>query len=144
VRLSTWLYGGNGNDYLKGGNGNDFLFGGAGKDNLLGGQGDDVLVGNLGADWLLGEAGNDILVAGSLSATLTKPAIKSLVDTWLKSGKSVTDSDNLKTGLGVTEDSDPDKLTGSAGVDCFFYQAGVDVATDLDRLAPAKPKQNKK
>ena len=144
VRLPAWLYGGNGNDRLKGGNGNDFLFGGAGNDNLLGGQGNDVLVGDLGADRLVGEAGNDVLVAGSLSATLTEPTIKSLVDTWAKSGKSVTDNDNLKTSLGVTDDSDPDKLTGAAGVDCFFYQAGVDVATDLDHLPTAKPKPKKK
>jgi Ca2+-binding RTX toxin-like protein len=144
VRLSTWLYGGNGNDRLKGGNGNDFLFGGAGNDNLLGGQGNDVLVGDLGADRLVGEAGNDVLVAGSASASLADTAIKSLVDTWTKSAKSVTDSDNLKAGLGITDDSDPDKLTGAAGVDAFFYQAGVDVVTDLDHLARTQPKQNKK
>ena len=87
---------------------------------------------------------DDVLVAGSLSTTLTEPTIKSLVDTWVKSGKSVTDSDNLKAGLGVTDDSDPDKLTGAAGVDGFFYQVGVDVATDLDHVAAAKPKHNKK
>jgi Ca2+-binding RTX toxin-like protein len=144
VRLSTWLYGGNGNDRLKGGNGNDFLFGGAGNDNLLGGQGNDVLVGDLGADRLVGEAGNDVLIAGGASATLTDTAIKSLVDAWGKSGKSVMDNDNLKTGLGVTDDSDFDKLTGAAGVDAFFYQAGVDVATDLDRLALSTPKGKKK
>lgn len=97
----------------------------------------------MGADRLVGEAGNDLLIAGGVSATLTDTAIKSLVDTWAKSAKSVTDSNNLKTGLGVTEDSAPDKLTGAAGLDCFFYQAGVDVATDLDHL-PTKPKQIKK
>src|SRR5262249_24597558 len=135
VRLSAWLYGGNGNDRLKGGNGNDFLFGGAGNDTLLGGQGNDVLVGDLGEDRLDGEAGNDVLIAGSASATLTDTAIKSLIDTWAKSEKSVTDNDNLKIGLGVTDDSDADKLTGAGGVDAFFYQAGMDVATDLDRLS---------
>jgi Ca2+-binding RTX toxin-like protein len=144
VRLPAWLYGGNGNDRLKGGKGDDFLFGGAGNDNLLGGQGNDLLVGDAGADRLVGNAGNDVLVAGSLSTTLTEPTIKSLVDTWVNSGKSVTDNDNLKTGLGITDDSDPDKLTGAAGVDGFFYQAGVDVATDLDRLAHSKPKGKKK
>jgi Ca2+-binding RTX toxin-like protein len=144
VRLPAWLYGGNGNDRLKGAKGNDFLFGGAGNDNLHGGQGNDVLVGDLGADRLVGEAGNDVLIAGSVSATLADTAIQSLVDTWAKSGKSVTDNDNLKTGLGVTDDSDPDKLTGAAGVDSFFYQAGVDVATDLDHQAFSKPKPKKK
>jgi Ca2+-binding RTX toxin-like protein len=144
VRLPAWLYGGNGNDRLKGGNGNDFLFGGAGNDELLGGGGNDVLVGDVGADRLVGEAGNDVLIAGGVSATLTDTAIKSLVDTWAKSAKSVTDNDNLKTNLAVTDDGDPDKLTGSAGVDAFFYQAGVDVATDFDHFPNTKPKQNNK
>jgi Ca2+-binding RTX toxin-like protein len=144
VRLPVWLYGGNGNDRLKGAKGNDFLFGGAGHDNLLGGQGNDLLVGDLGADRLVGEAGNDVLIAGSSSATLADTAIKDLVDAWARSAKSVTDNDNLKTGLGVTEDSDPDKLTGAAGIDSFLYQAGVDVATDLDHLGPTKPKPKKK
>jgi len=139
VRLPAWLYGGAGNDRLKGGNGHDFLFGGEGLDNLLGGQGNDLLVGDVGADRLGGEAGNDILVAGSIGATLTESAIKGLVDTWSASSKSATDAANLKTGLGVTDDNDVDQLTGAAGVDCFFYQAGVDVATDLDVLASTKP-----
>ena len=140
VRLAAWLYGGNGNDRLKGGNGNDFLFGGAGNDNLLGGGGNDVLAGDLGADRLVGEAGNDVLIAGGVSATLTDTAIKSLIDTWAKSDKSLTDIDNLKAGLGIADDTAPDKLTGAAGIDGFFYQAGVDVATDLDHLAKPKKK----
>jgi Ca2+-binding RTX toxin-like protein len=141
LRIPAWLYGGDGNDRLKGGNGNDFLFGGAGNDNLLGGQGNDLLVGDTGADRLIGEAGDDVLVAGSVNPVLTESEIKSIMDTWAKAAKSVDNANTLKTSLGVVEDSDLDKLTGAAGVDCFFYQAGLDVATDRDILAPTKPKK---
>jgi Ca2+-binding RTX toxin-like protein len=141
LRVPAWLYGGEGNDRLKGGNGNDFLFGGAGNDNLLGGQGNDLLVGDTGADRLVGEAGDDVLVAGSVNPVLTESQIKSIMDGWAKGAKSVDNANTLKASLGVVEDSDPDKLTGAAGVDCFFYQAGLDVATDLDIQAPTKPKK---
>src|SRR5262249_34268260 len=46
VRLSAWLYGGNGNDLLIGGGGNDVLIGGAGFDILYGGGGNDQLHAN--------------------------------------------------------------------------------------------------
>ena len=71
--LSTWAYGGGGNDwihggsyndYLDGGSGGDILWGESGEDNLTGGSGNDVLLGGVDADRLWGGDGDDWLSGG--------------------------------------------------------------------------------
>jgi hypothetical protein len=139
VRFAAWLYGGDGNDRLKGGNAHDLLFGGLGNDNLLGGQGNDLLGGDAGADRLVGEAGDDILIDGSLTLADGDTSLQQIMDEWKKPTTFEDRVSALKTTLVVTHDSNADKLTGSAGLDWFFYD-GRDVVTDLDVAKPKKKK----
>jgi len=64
------LYGGNGNDSIYGRGGNDFLDGGDGNDKLFGDEGADFLKGGSGNDTLSGGAGDDILEGGAGNDTL--------------------------------------------------------------------------
>jgi Ca2+-binding RTX toxin-like protein len=139
VRLAAWLYGGEGNDRLKGAKGHDLLFGGLGKDNLLGGQGNDLLVGDAGVDRLVGEAGDDILIGGSVTLADGDNSLKLIMAEWAKPTKFEDRVNAVKTTLVVAHDSDADKLTGSSGLDWFFYD-GLDVVTDLDVAKPKKKK----
>ena len=140
VRLAAWLYGGDGNDRLKGGKGHDLLFGGLGNDNLLGGQGNDLLVGDAGVDRLVGEAGDDILIGGSLASGADGDnSLKPIMDEWTKPTKFEDRVSAVQAMLVVSHDSDADKLTGSSGLDWFFYD-GLDVVTDLDVVKTKKRK----
>ncbi len=139
VRLAAWLYGGDGNDRLKGGKGHDLLFGGLGNDNLLGGQGNDLLVGDAGVDRLVGEAGDDILIGGSLALADGDNSLKPIMDEWTNPTKFEDRVSAVQAMLVVSHDSDADKLTGSSGLDWFFYD-GLDVVTDLDVVKTKKRK----
>jgi Ca2+-binding RTX toxin-like protein len=63
--LSSWIYGGDGNDTLTGGIGDDYLYGGYGDDRLKGGKGDDWLIDGekYDSDKLFGDEGDDYLDA---------------------------------------------------------------------------------
>jgi Ca2+-binding RTX toxin-like protein len=69
VRVSAWLYGGDGNDRLHGGGAGDVLIGGEGDDDLYGGCGRDILIGGGGKDNLVGGSDGNILVTDRLDIT---------------------------------------------------------------------------
>ncbi|MGY5796163.1 hypothetical protein [Rheinheimera faecalis] len=67
---NTWLFGGDGNDYIKGnsgddgligGNGNDLIEGGDGRDTIYGQDGNDIIYGGLGQDFIYGGDGDDMV-----------------------------------------------------------------------------------
>jgi len=64
VRVSTFLYGGEGADSLSGGDGADKLVGNEGADTLAGRAGADFLYGLEGDDELFGGDGNDVVRGG--------------------------------------------------------------------------------
>jgi len=139
LRLSAWLYGGDGNDRLSGGKGSDLLFGGPGNDRLLGKQGNDLMVGGQGRDQLVGHPGDDILVAGDLSWEDSETDLQEIMDVWAGPGGNATTrmaqlADRFVADEHVMDDAEPDRLTGSAGWDWFFYDVGQDKATDLDTV----------
>jgi Ca2+-binding RTX toxin-like protein len=59
------IVGGYGNDYIRGGGDNDTLYGDAGLDNLSGGAGDDTIYGGSENDYLFGDVGSDWLIGNS-------------------------------------------------------------------------------
>lgn len=156
IALSAWLHGGDGHDRLKGGAGHDVLLGGAGDDLLVGGSGRDMIVGGLGADRIVGNADDDVLIAGSLQFSNVDAAITAIMAEWTSSRDIETRRRNLigngngdrNNGLyfllasddpsteqderTVIDDGSQDVLTGSSGVDWFFYDPNADRVTDLD------------
>jgi len=146
IELAAWLYGGAGNDRLKGGAGHDVLDGEEGDDLLVGQSGRDILVGGLGGDRIVGNTDDDVLIAGCLTFGDTDQAICAIRREWLSDHDYQTRIENLsgvtRDGLNdgyflilgetVENDSDDDKLTGSAGLDWFFFEEGRDRATDLN------------
>jgi len=142
VRLAAWLYGGPGNDRLQGGKGHDLLFGELGDDQLGGGQGHDLLVGGRGADRLVGNEGDDILVGGYLGFD-SETALRDLMAAWTSGRRDARKQLDLLAGIlsqgdAVKQDAEPDRLTGSAGTNWFFYQPGLDVVTDLKAAGKKK------
>ena len=145
IELSVWLYGGMGNDRLKGGAGHDVLLGGDDDDLLVGGSGRDLLIGGTGADRVVGNADDDILIAGYTIFDSDPTALDAIMDEWIRT--DILDQqriDNLKTGVGpdglvlldnstVLNDGVADILTGSAGLDWFWFDEpdDHDRATDL-------------
>lgn len=127
VNVPASIYGGAGNDHLKGGGGRDILIGGPGKDRLVGGGDDDILIG------------------GTTVYDFNDAALLAVLDEW-NSRRSYSDRvSNVRTGAGpilggtgymlekgvtVFDDGDFDKLTGSSGMDWFFFDPDEDDATD--------------
>lgn len=64
VPLSTWIFGGTGNDTLSGGSRVDRIYGGHNNDRISGGGGNDRLYGGAGSDVLLGDAGSNVACGG--------------------------------------------------------------------------------
>ena len=145
IGLAVWFYGQDGHDRLKGGGGDDVLLGGDGDDLLVGQSGRDVLVGGTGADRIVGNSDDDILVAGWLAFADMEAALLGIRREWLSDHDYHTRVENLSgvsngglndgyyliSDQSVKEDSDEDRLTGSAGLDWFFLDQNNDRATDL-------------
>jgi Ca2+-binding RTX toxin-like protein len=111
--LSSYVYGGTGDDTLIGGSGMDQLFGQDDNDDLRGGDssdylwgaaGDDTLMGGDAMDQLFGEEGNDSLSGGDGSDYVWGGA----------------DSDSLYGDEGA------DRLFGEDGLDKLFGGSGAD------------------
>ncbi len=149
IALSAWLYGDAGNDRIKGGAGHDILLGGDGKDLLIGGSGRDLLIGGAGADRIIGNADDDILLAGHTAHDAVDSALALIMAEWTSERDYSTRIANLNgTGTGerangdafliasgdgatVGDDGSRDVLTGSAGLDWFFFVDDEDKVTDL-------------
>jgi autotransporter-associated beta strand protein len=146
IGISTWLWGGAGNDLVKGGGGNDVLLGGGGCDLLLGGGGRDLLIGGTGSDLLLGSAGDDILIGGTTALDATVGGLDAVMKEWMRGDATYSQRvSHLEHGGGlngtvvlndgtVHDDGCMDLLTGLAGRDWFFAnrEGGVrDVVIDL-------------
>jgi hypothetical protein len=81
IKLSAWLFGGDGNNVLIGGGGNDVLVGGKGDNVLVGGSGRDLLIGGRGAD-LLWSRGEDILIGGYTDFDGNEAALAAVMAEW--------------------------------------------------------------
>lgn len=139
VAIGAWLEGGAGNDQLRGGEGHDVIFGGLGDDELFGDDGNDVLVGGLGADKARGEKGHDILISGEIGSDLDFAALLAISQAWTAS-HTIDEAEDIDAALEETlNDGNCDQLTGGAGSDLFFINAG-DTVTDFKF---GKPKANK-
>lgn len=148
ISLSAWVFGGDGNDRMKGGAGHDILQGAEGADLLVGGDGRDFLVGGIGADRIVGNSEDDILIAGTTAHDTATEALCAIMDEWTRTERtyeqrisSLTNgggaNGNVKlvnsgTGRTVFDDSSNDVLTGSSGLDWFFFDPDRDRATDLN------------
>jgi hypothetical protein len=142
IGLTSWLYGGDGNDRLKGGGGNNVLLGGDGDDLLVGGRGRDILIGGRGADRIIGNADDDILIAGVTAYDANRAALAAILGVWADPTltyeqriASIQDP-TLRGGvyLGpatVGNDDATDVLTGSSGRDWFWFDPIRDRVTDL-------------
>ncbi|MEX2173577.1 MAG: SBBP repeat-containing protein [Pirellulaceae bacterium] len=156
ISLSAWLYGDAGKDRLKGGSGHDILSGGEGDDLLVGGSGRDLLIGGGGADRVVGNADDDILIAGATAYDAHQHALCAIMAEWTSARDYETRVSNVSgTGTGdrangnyflwakddtvgtlatertVFDDNSADVLTGSEGLDWFFFDQNLDRATDL-------------
>jgi Ca2+-binding RTX toxin-like protein len=144
VGLPAVLDGGDGDDHLNGGNGGSVVIGGRGDDHLNGGNARDLLIGGPGADRLVANGGDDILMGG-LTAYDSGPdddklandlSLLRLLGEWNSDRPYAERVANLREGLGpllsgtglglrkgttVSDDAEDDVLTGSAGVDWFFF-----------------------
>jgi len=93
LQISTFLFGGSGNDTLTGAAGSDILVGGEGADVLVGNGGRDLLFGGNGADLLYGNTStaagrrddDNILVTDYYSGDHTIAALQALADRWRSS-----------------------------------------------------------
>lgn len=145
--LPAVLMGGTDSDTLDatGSVGPTVLFGDTGNDLLLGGSGNNLLIGGVGIDTLVGGAGEDLLLGGDTGWEWSPAYLALLMAEWgrtdidyatrvahvlgtLLGGNNGTITLNSNT---VYDDSAPDSLTGSAGLDWFFQSAG-DQLLDLD------------
>jgi uncharacterized repeat protein (TIGR01451 family) len=142
LKVSAWVYGGDGNDRLRGGAGNDVLVGGDRADKLNGSRGRDVLIGGRGADRLAGGRGSDLLVSGRTAFDDKAAALAAIVAEWSSSRSFKARVANLRgSGAGtrenrndfldasgpdatVLDDNDPDKLKGGTGRDWFLANRG--------------------
>jgi Ca2+-binding RTX toxin-like protein len=147
IAVAAWLYGGPGNDRLKGGGGKDVLLGGDEGDLLVGGSGRDLLIGGMGADRIVGNADDDILIAGFTAHDTSRAALDAIMDEWTRTDPDAAYQqriDRLMAGVGpdgsvvldgstVSRDGAVDMLTGSAGLDWFWFDEldDRDRATDL-------------
>src|SRR5262249_4951045 len=127
----------------------NFMSGLGGNDQLLGQSGDDMLIGGAGADRLNGGPGIDILIAGSTAYDHVDAALRAIMAEWspiqpgsvnafvtgLRNG-SVKLPDGtpvvLVKGSTVFDDLSADTVTGSNGPDWVFFDASLDVVTDLN------------
>lgn len=149
IALSAWLYGDAGHDEIKGGAGDDVLLGGPGDDLIIGHSGRDLMIGGTGADRMVGNADDDILIAGFTAFDDNLAALAAIQAEWTSnhdlatrlanlSGQSEGNADRhndayfLKLGETVLDDGEEDKLTGSSGLDWFFFDTDLDRATDLN------------
>jgi Ca2+-binding RTX toxin-like protein len=103
---SLTLHAGPGGDTLTGGLGNDFLYGGDGADTLEGREANDVLAGGASNDSLAGNIGDDELTGGA-------------------GADSFAGSDGADT-IRADDDEADTSLSGGAGVDTAYYDAGLD------------------
>jgi Ca2+-binding RTX toxin-like protein len=142
VGLTAWLYGGTGNDRLKGGAGNDVLLGGDGDDLLVGGAGRDFLFGGTGADRIVGNADDDVLVGGFTAYDDDRAALAALLAVWVDPARTYeqrlaalqdpAQRDGIHLGpTTVGNDVAADVLTGSSGLDWFWFDPDHDRVTDL-------------
>jgi len=142
IKISAWLYGGDGNDRLKGGKGDDILIGGPDNDRLKGGKGRDILIGGGGADRLVGGPNDDILIAGTTKFDDNEAALFAIAQAWssrtddfatrvmkLRDSTSATVLTAGGSSPTVLADSSADRLTGASGKDWFFADPTMDKVT---------------
>lgn len=129
------LIGGDGADQLNGESGDDVLDGRAGSDTLSGGFGRDVLLGGAGADVLQGNADDDLLIAGEISFSVSNSItpLTAIAEQWrlnasfaarvsVLTNPGFLYSLDVGSGGSVTDDSEPDTLSGDSGVDWFLVK----------------------
>jgi hypothetical protein len=139
IPVPASIYGGGGNDHLNGGGARNILIGGPDEDRLVGGGDDDILIG------------------GWTDYDFNDAALLALLDEW-NSGDdyptrvaNLRDPDVLPDGTlialladeedtpgTVHDDGAPDKLTGSSGLDWYFFDPDDD---DTDRQDNKKTKE---
>jgi Ca2+-binding RTX toxin-like protein len=161
VAQSAIVDGGPGNDRITGGNGNDILKGGEGRDFLMGGGGRNILLGGLGEDRLLGSSRDDILIAGTTKYDANDDALRAILDEWVSEREYAIRIANLRgtaneffddrrngdyfliaqgDDVTVFDDTSPDVLIGSGGLDWFFANLEDDDELRLDRVIGWKKK----
>jgi hypothetical protein len=121
------------------------IFGSGGNDHLNGGGGRAIMIGGLGADRLVGGPEDDILIGGTTDYDYDDVALLALLDEWNSDGSYADRVDNIRTGSGpflggtgymlakgvtVFDDGEFDRLTGSSGLDWFFFDPDEDDAND--------------
>jgi Ca2+-binding RTX toxin-like protein len=106
------------------------------------------LIGGTGADRIVGNADDDILIAGMTLHDAVAIALCAIMDEWTRDDRTYEQRiTNLTDGGGlngtvklvnsgenrtVFDDSSNDVLTGSSGLDWFFFDPDRDRATDLN------------
>ncbi|MCU0963084.1 MAG: PKD domain-containing protein, partial [Pirellulaceae bacterium] len=143
IQVAAWLYGGAGDDRLKGGARHDVLLGEDGDDLLVGGDGRDLLIGGTGADRIVGNADDDILISGVTLYDDDESALCAIMDEWTRLDTTYADRIAILT-MGTRRDAtvrlnvdtvlldwERDGITGSSGLDWFFFDQERDRATDL-------------
>lgn len=124
VTTPAIIHGDGGNDHLNAGGGPTVLLGGEGDDVLVGQSGRNIMIGGLGMDKLTGGKKDDVLIGGSTTSDNDDDALLAAILAW----NAVDNYDNRAAAvdalLVVTDDSNVDTLTGSAGLDLFYDGLG--------------------
>lgn len=131
----AWVDAGQGDDSVQGGGGNNVVTGGPGADTLKGGPIDDVLIGGDGIDKLAGGKGklppgdSDLLIGESTAHDAHQAALLAILAEWAGANDYRSRVGNLHTGRDglpmfdratLTDDGDPDTLTGGKDLDWFI------------------------
>lgn len=163
ARLSTLVYGDDGNDYLKGGGGASVLVGGGGNDILVGGTSRNLLMGGLGSDLLVGGAQDDLLIAGLTAFdSHCDAALLAILNEWTSSRSYVNRFNNIsgtgsgsrlngdfflvasnpdETRVSVFDDDSSDGLGGLLGRDWFFGRNSSSGSRGWDHFMDRLPQE---
>jgi Ca2+-binding RTX toxin-like protein len=124
------VHGGRDNDHIVAGGGPAVLLGHSGDDMLVGGKQRNVIIGGTGRDRLVGGNSDDVLIGGSTDIDADDTALMAALLAWNTNDSYENRVLAIDALLTVIDDSDQDKLTGSAGRDLFYDGAG-DILNDL-------------
>lgn len=148
LKISSWLYGGDGSDTLDGGGCNAVLVGGAGNDTLTGGGDRSILLSGAGANKLNAGKAGDLLIAGTTDFETNDAVLASILAEWTKKYDSNVARDysirvnHLRTGGGLNtvllnrstihDNRAKDQLHMNKGRDLIFAALGSGIVDKLD------------
>lgn len=121
------------------------IIGSGGNDHLDGGGGHSILIGGLGTDRIVGGNSDNILIGGTTDCDKDDLALLLLLEEWSSDRSYLERVENIRSGIGpvltgtnvklakgdtTDDDGECDRLTGSSGLDWYFFDLVEDDCTD--------------